>query len=165
MADLGRKNIQFLVTLVDTLDVDMKGHHVGLITTKNVTAYDDIKVKFSDEASQNETALLDKIRVAAKTAGFTPPDENYQAALTNVQEIFTPENGGRKDAKKVLLLITDNTEVFTQHPGTADAVNAMKVQQQGGKGREGKEQLAHFWRILKPHKNILKIFKAICTKN
>ncbi|XP_078372426.1 uncharacterized protein LOC144656078 [Oculina patagonica] len=122
VADLERKNIQFLVTLVDTLDVDMKGHHVGLITTN------DIKVKFSDEASQNETALLDEVRDAAKTAGFTPPDENYQAALTNVQEIFTraPENGGRKDAKNVLLVITDNTEVFTRHPGTADAVNAMK---------------------------------------
>lgn len=114
-----------MATLVDTLDVDEKGYHVGIITTE--TANDDIKVKFSDEASQDEITLLEQVRDAAKAARFTPPDENYQAALTKLQQIFTPENGGRKNAKNVLLVITDNTEVFTRHPGTADAIKALKV--------------------------------------
>ena len=120
MADLDQQNIHFLVTLVDTLDVDINGHHVGLINTKNAG----ITVKFSDKASQNETVLLKEVRGAAITAS----GKNYTQALMNVQKIFIPGNGERKEAKNVLLVFSDATEVFTRHSKPAVTfANSLKV--------------------------------------
>lgn len=126
MVDLYKENIQFLVTLVDSLEVAEQENRVGVIATQ--TANTEIKVKFSDQASHDETALLGEIRDAAKTTGFTSSSRDYNDSLTRVQEIFTANNGDRKASVNVLLIMTDTTKEFTNlASAVVDKISALKV--------------------------------------
>lgn len=125
VVDLYEENIQFLVTLVDSLEVAKAKNRVGIIATE---AANNIKVKFSDQTSYDETALLKEIRAAAKTTGFHSSSGDYENSLTRVQEIFTPNNGDRKFSSNVLLIVTDATQEFTSLTNTAaNKINALKV--------------------------------------
>ena len=126
IVDLYEENIQYLVTLVDSLEVAKRENRVGVIATQTANA--EIKVKFSDQASHDETDLLGEIRDAAKTTGFTSSSGDYSDSLTRVQEIFTPNNGDRKDSLNVLLIMTDTTKEFTSlTSAAADKISALKV--------------------------------------
>ena len=130
MVDLYEENIQFLVTLVDSLAVADRENRVGVIATQ--TANTTIEVKFSDQASHDETALLGEIRDAAKTTGFTSSSGDYNNSLTRVQEIFTANNGDRKASVNVLLIMTDTTKEFINLTSDiADKISALKVMYPG----------------------------------
>lgn len=59
---------------------------------------------------------------------MTASGKNYKQALMNVQQIFAPGNGEREEAKNVLLVFSDATEVFTNHSSSAVTfANSLKV--------------------------------------
>ena len=131
MVDLKKENIQYLVTLVDSLDVDAEGNLVGVIATKTANA---IKVKFNDMV--DETALLRQIRAAAKNAGFKPSKDTYEHSIARAHELFTEKNGDRKAFRNVLLIVTDETDKFI-HSKAADKISEWKkvILAQGKMGR------------------------------
>ena len=125
MVDLGAENIQFLLTLVDSLQVAKKENHVGVIATKAAST---IRVKLKDPAgSEDETALLGYVRDAAKNGSFMSSSGDYEQSLTRAQELFTTRNGDRKTAQNVLLVVTDATNEFIRASAAADKINELKV--------------------------------------
>ena len=119
LVDVDEKNIPFVVTLVDTLQVTDDKNHVGVVATKTSNA---IHVAFSSPDSRNETLLLPKIRSAAKNVGFYSRSGEYRDSLLRVKELFTNQaNGARDDVRKTLLFVTDRPKELIQ--GSSSLLN------------------------------------------
>ena len=122
VVDLSAENIPFLLTIVDSLEVDPWENHIGVIISQGAKK---IHVKLSDPAgSKDETTLLRYIQDSARHGNLASSAEK---SVSLAQELFRIENGGREGAQHVLLVVTDATNEFIGATSAANKINELKV--------------------------------------
>ena len=125
VVDLSAENIPFLLTIVDSLEVDPWENHIGVIVSQGAKK---IHVKLSDPAgSKDERTLLRYIQDAARHGNLASSADDYEKAVSLAQELFIIENGGREGAQHVLLVVTDATNEFIGATSAANKINELKV--------------------------------------
>ncbi|RMX56288.1 hypothetical protein pdam_00011463 [Pocillopora damicornis] len=125
VVDLSAENIPFLLTIVDSLEVDPRENHIGVIVSQGAKK---IHVKLSDPAgSKDETTLLRYIQDAARHGNLASSADDYEKSVSLAQELFRVENGGREGAQHVLLVVTDATNEFIGATSAANKINELKV--------------------------------------
>ncbi|XP_057176987.1 integrin alpha-2 isoform X2 [Triplophysa rosa] len=90
----------FLIKLLENLNIGPDQTRVSIMQySENVTPY----YKFSSDQNKNKV-----ISIASDIKQKTGQETNTFAAIDNVRrEAFRPENGGRPDASKVMVVVTD----------------------------------------------------------
>ena len=79
VVDLSAENIPFLLTIVDSLEVDPWENHIGVIVSQGAKK---IHVKLSDPAgSKDETTLLRYIQDAARHGNLASSADDYESPL------------------------------------------------------------------------------------
>ena len=125
VVDLSAENIPFLLTIVDSLEVDPRENHIGVIVSQGAKK---IHVKLSDPAgSKDETTLLRYIQDAVRHGNLASSADDYEKSVSLAQELFRIENGGREGAQHVLLVATDATNEFIGATSAANKINELKV--------------------------------------